>query len=144
MEGAYYNGQYLNRLERLGYSQAEIDNKLESAFEEMFYGPEGVRLCHCAGPDMMYIEDTGNHDVRTEGMSYGMMLCVQTDHKAEFDALWSWVMHYMYMQDGPNAEVCVRRFWNTPLRDGPRRYYDNCLYFFALLALSGRYRIWPL
>lgn len=25
-----------------------------------------------------------------------------------------------------------------------RRYYDNCLYFFALLALSGRYRIWPL
>jgi len=144
MEGAYYNGQYLNRLERLGYSQAEIDNKLESTFEEMFYGPEGVRLCHCAGPDMMYIEDTGNHDVRTEGMSYGMMLCVQTDHKAEFDALWSWVMHYMYMQDGPNAEVCVRRFWNTPLRDGPRRYYDNCLYFFALLALSGRYRIWPL
>ena len=144
MEGAYYNGQYLNRLERLGYSQAEIDNKLERTFEEMFYGPEGVRLCHCAGPDMMYIEDTGNHDVRTEGMSYGMMLCVQTDHKAEFDALWSWVMHYMYMQDGPNAEVCVRRFWNTPLRDGPRRYYDNCLYFFALLALSGRYRIWPL
>ena len=144
MEGAYYNGQYLNRLERLGYSQAEIDNKLESTFEEMFYGPEGVRLCHCAGPDMMYIEDTGNDDVRTEGMSYGMMLCVQTDHKAEFDALWSWVMHYMYMQDGPNAEVCVRRFWNTPLRDGPRRYYDNCLYFFALLALSGRYRIWPL
>lgn len=41
MEGAYYNGQYLNRLERLGYSQAEIDNKLESTFEEMFYGPEG-------------------------------------------------------------------------------------------------------
>ena len=39
MEGAYYNGQYLNRLERLGYSQAEIDNKLESTFEEMFYGP---------------------------------------------------------------------------------------------------------
>ena len=33
MEGAYYNGQYLNRLERLGYSQAEIDNKLESTFE---------------------------------------------------------------------------------------------------------------
>lgn len=93
---------------------------------------------------LAYIEDTGNHDVRTEGMSYGMMLCVQTDHKAEFDALWSWVMHYMYMQDGSNAEVCVRRFWNTPLRDGPRRYYDNCLYFFALLALSGRYRIWPL
>ena len=24
----------------------------------------------------------------------------------------------------------VRDFWNTPLRKGNRRYYDNCLYFF--------------
>lgn len=38
-----------------------------------------------------------------------------------------------------NAEAFVRRFWQTPLRTGERRYYDNCLYFFALLALSGRY-----
>ena len=31
-------------------------------------------------------------------------------------------------------------FWNTPLRKGERRYYDNCLYFFAFLALSGNYK----
>ena len=93
MEGAYYNGQYLNRLERLGYSQAEIDNKLERTFEEMFYGPEGVRLCHCAGPDMMYIEDTGNHDVRTEGMSYAMMFCVQMNRQKEFDCLWRCLLY---------------------------------------------------
>ena len=103
MEGAYYNGQYLNRLERLGYSQAEIDNKLESTFEEMFYGPEGVRLCHCAGPDMMYIEDTGNHDVRTEGMSYAMMFCVQMNRQKEFDCLWRWVVTHMYLTEGENA-----------------------------------------
>ncbi len=36
----------------------------------------------------------------------------------------------------------VRDFWNTPLRKGDRRYYDNCLYFFSLLMLSGRYRIY--
>ena len=36
----------------------------------------------------------------------------------------------------------VERFWNEPLRKGERRYYDNCLYFFAFLALSGNYRIW--
>ena len=34
------------------------------------------------------------------------------------------------------------RFWNTPLRMGERRYYDNWLYMFAMLALSGEYRIW--
>lgn len=38
-----------------------------------------------------------------------------------------------------NAEIFVRRFWNTQLRTGERRYYDNCLYFFALLALSGKF-----
>jgi len=44
--------------------------------------------------------------------------------------------------DGAYARRCVELFWNTPLRTGARRYYDNCLYFFALLALSGHYRIW--
>ncbi|BCJ94290.1 hypothetical protein acsn021_18590 [Anaerocolumna cellulosilytica] len=36
----------------------------------------------------------------------------------------------------------VREFWNTPLRTGERRYYDNCLYFFSLLMLAGKYRIY--
>lgn len=36
----------------------------------------------------------------------------------------------------------VERFWRLPMRTGKRRYYDNCLYFFAFLALSGNYRIW--
>ena len=36
----------------------------------------------------------------------------------------------------------VREFWNTPLRRGDRRYYDNCLYFFSLLMLSGKYKIY--
>ncbi|KGE19099.1 glycosyl hydrolase family 8 [Paenibacillus wynnii] len=43
---------------------------------------------------------------------------------------------------GDNARASVELFWNTPLRTGPRRYYDNCLYLFTLLALSGNYRIW--
>lgn len=38
----------------------------------------------------------------------------------------------------------VNKFWEQPLRKGNRRYYDNMLYFFALLALSGNYRIWKL
>lgn len=41
--------------------------------------------------------------------------------------------------DSPYAEDWLRRFWNTPLRRGDRRYYDNCLYFFCLLMLSGGY-----
>ncbi|MBU9721776.1 MULTISPECIES: glycosyl hydrolase family 8 [Bacillaceae] len=44
--------------------------------------------------------------------------------------------------DGPHSKEFVEKFWNTPLRDGDRRYYDNCLYLFAMLALSGKFRIW--
>ena len=40
------------------------------------------------------------------------------------------------------VKECVDRLWNTPLRTGDRRYYDNFLYMFAMLALSGNYRIY--
>ena len=44
--------------------------------------------------------------------------------------------------DDSYAKQCVEKFWNTPLRTGDRRYYDNFLYMFAMLALSGNYRIY--
>ena len=43
---------------------------------------------------------------------------------------------------GKYREEAVKKFWNTPLRKGDRRYYDNCLYLFAFLALSGNYKIY--
>jgi len=36
----------------------------------------------------------------------------------------------------------VKDFWNTPLRKGERRYYDNCLYIFCLMMLGGEYKIY--
>ena len=43
---------------------------------------------------------------------------------------------------GPHRMDWVRDFWHLPLRKGDRRYYDNCLYFFSLLMLAGRYVIY--
>jgi oligosaccharide reducing-end xylanase len=43
---------------------------------------------------------------------------------------------------GPHRINAVRRFYEMPMRTDKRRYYDNCLYFFTLLALSGNYRIY--
>lgn len=42
----------------------------------------------------------------------------------------------------PLSREWVLRFWRTPPRRGERRYYDNCLYFFCLLMLAGRYTQW--
>lgn len=101
MAGAYQTGIYRNVLKEFGYEETAITERLEQTFETIFYGTEAERFYHEAGDDMAYLEDTGNHDVRTEGMSYGMMVCVQLDKKAEFDRLWKWVRTYMYIPEGP-------------------------------------------
>ena len=36
----------------------------------------------------------------------------------------------------------LREFAEMQPRKGRRRYYDNCLYFFCLLMLTGDYRIY--
>ncbi|MBR6186597.1 MAG: xylanase [Clostridia bacterium] len=46
------------------------------------------------------------------------------------------------VSDSPYADEYLLHFWNTPLRKGKRRYYDNCLYFFCLLMLAGYYQIY--
>ena len=90
MAGAYETKQYRNVFEECGYTREEIEKRVQDTFQTIFYGSEEERFYHEAGVDMGYMEDTGNHDVRTEGMSYGMMVCVQLNRKAEFDRLWKW------------------------------------------------------
>lgn len=101
MKGAFYTGEYRNVFAECGYSQEEIDKKLKDAFETCFYHEED-RFYFESGEDMAYFEDTGNLDVRTEGMSYAMMMCVQLDWKEQFDRIWKWVKTYMYLKEGWN------------------------------------------
>jgi oligosaccharide reducing-end xylanase len=44
--------------------------------------------------------------------------------------------------ESDHREQYIKMFWDLTLRTDRRRYYDNLLYFFSLLALSGRYRIY--
>ena len=103
MQGVFANGSCRNVFAECGYSRKEIDARVESAFQTIFYGSEDERFYHPVDGGMGYLEDTGNHDARTEGMSYGMMMCVQLDKKEEFDRIWKWARTYMYMEDGENA-----------------------------------------
>lgn len=92
--------KYRNLFLESGKTEEEITKKLEEIWNTFFYGPEEERIYHPAGDDMGYLEDTGNHDARTEGMSYGMMICVQLDKKEEFDRIWKWACTYMWMEEG--------------------------------------------
>lgn len=100
---AFETGKYRNLLLEAGYDEQEIKNRLDDMFNTMFYGPDDERIYFPVGDDMGYITDTGNNDVRTEGMSYGMMICVQLDKKKEFDRIWKWTYTNMYLESGRNA-----------------------------------------
>ena len=134
-EGAFYTKKYRNVFLELGFSEEEINKKVEAAFNEMFYGEEDKRIYHTLGEDMGYIVDTGSIDVRTEGMSYGMMMCVQLNKKDEFDRLWRWAQKYMWNDRGEHSGYFA---WSCDL-DGTRRsqgpapdgeeYFSMALFF---------------
>ncbi len=101
--GAFATDQYRNLFhEYLGKSDAEIDAKLAAAWQHYFRGDENSqRLFYVVPGDMAYVPDINNHDVRTEGLSYAMMICVQLDHQAEFNQIWRYAKHYMGHDSGP-------------------------------------------
>ncbi len=102
--GAFATGTYRNLFAEAGHTPAEISAKLDTAFQQLFHGnPETQSVFFPAGKNaqgpLAYVTDWANHDVRTEGMSYGMMIAVQLNKKDEFDALWNWAKTYMYIGD---------------------------------------------
>ncbi|PJF35185.1 MAG: glycoside hydrolase [Candidatus Thermofonsia Clade 1 bacterium] len=96
-KGAFFTGNYPNLLAEAGYSQAAIEARIEQVWNTLFYGDDQTeRVYYPVGDDMAYILDVNHNDVRSEGMSYGMMIAVQLNKKEEFDRLWKWARTYMY------------------------------------------------
>lgn len=95
----FASGNYRNYFLDLGYGEKEVSEKLDQIFNDLFFGKDKVYFE--VGDSMAYVSDVKNHDVRTEGMSYGMMAAVQLDKKEIFDRLWRWAKKYMQHQDGP-------------------------------------------
>ncbi len=95
--GAFATGQYRNLFkEYLGKTDAEIEARVSGAWRQLREGdPDSQRLYYPVAGDMAYIPDINSNDVRTEGLSYGMMICVQLDQRAEFNRLWQFAKHYM-------------------------------------------------
>lgn len=103
-QGAFYTGEYPNLLAEWGLSEEEIQERIDAVWETYFYGDEDTeRLYYPVGDDMAYIYGVADGDVRSEGMSYGMMIAVQLDKQEEFDRIWTWARTYMYHDEGERA-----------------------------------------
>ena len=155
--GAYATGNYWNLFAESGHSQTEIRKKINGAFQQLFHGDwTNQTIYYSAGANsngaLAFITDIQHEDVRTEGLSYGMMIAVQLDKKTEFDALWNWSKTFLYHADpkhpscgfstNPRAKKFVAALWNTPAPAGIERYYEGLLYLMALLHCSGEFQIW--
>jgi oligosaccharide reducing-end xylanase len=147
-QGAYATGKYRNLFAEDGHSQAEIRAKVDAAYSQLFHGdPQTQAIVFSAGSNangpLMYVTDWANHDVRTEGMSYGMMIAVQLGKKAEFDAIWNWAKTYMYTADptAPSYEFFAWSCNTDGTHNSEGAAPDGESYFAMALLFAGNR--WP-
>lgn len=142
--GAFASGQYRNLFAELGKSPAEIRQKIDGAFQQLFHGnPTNQTVYYAAGSNsngpLAYLTDIKHNDVRSEGLSYGMIIAVQLDKKAEFDAIWNWSKTYLYVTETNHPSYGFFR-WQARTNGVPmsqfvapdgEEYYVMALYFAA-------------
>lgn len=137
--GAFATGRYRNLFaEHLGRSEAELTAKIDATWRQFAEGdPATQQLFYTVPGEMTYVPDINNRDVRTEGQSYGMMLAVQLDRRAEFDRIWRWTKTHMLNRDGRFAGYFG---WHcksdgTKLSEGPasdgEEWFTMALFFAA-------------
>lgn len=134
-KGGFETHQYRNLLAELGYTEQQIDAKLNELFDALFTGPD--RIYFELPDEMAIISDVKNHDARTEGMSYGMMIAVQLDRKDIFDRLFRWAKKYMQMTDGKQKGYfawSVKPDGSSPARGAAA---DGELYFITSLIFAS-------
>ncbi|RKS80064.1 oligosaccharide reducing-end xylanase [Motilibacter peucedani] len=111
-------GHYANVFEEAGYSHHAVKRKIDAAWNQLFHGNpgtapdyfDGQSIYYQVSPDMGYVTDVANHDVRTEGIGYAMMIAVQLGKKHEFDSLWNFAKTNMQLQSGPTKYFFA---WHT-------------------------------
>ena len=131
-------GESRNVFVELGYAPAQVEAKVKAVFNEVFRGPNKVYFE--VGDTLGYVSDIKNHDARTEGMSYGMMIAVQLNEKDIFDRLWRWSTKYMQHQSGPRKGYFAWSCKTDGTHNAEGAASDGELYFItALIFASNRW-----
>jgi len=138
-QGAYESGVYRNMFAEFGYSEAEVTARLNKVYDQLFHSTdtENKALFIPVGTDMAYIWDVGNNDVRSEGMSYGMMMALQMDRQDDFNKLWKWASTYSLNKTGElkgyfawKVSTSGQVLDAAPAPDG-EEYFATALFFAA-------------
>lgn len=88
-------------IEDLGYSRDQVNERLNDAFNQLFFGDAATSSIFRDLGTSGYVEDINNHDVRTDSMGYGMLVTAQLNQRRIFDKLWGWTKAHMLSKSGP-------------------------------------------
>ncbi len=139
--GAYFTGEYTNLFTKyLGKTQAQVDQKMQSLWNHFFTVNGQNTVYYETNNNMAYIYDTGNQDVRTEGMSYGLMICVQMGDQEKFDKIWRWAKTYMQYPQGHQKAGLFGWQCHTDgsfIGDNPSCAPDGEMYFLTALWFAS-------
>ena len=136
--GAYNSGNYRNLFVEAGYKPSDVQTKVDAAWQQLFYGSDNnQRVYYPVGTDEAYILDVGNNDVRSEGMSYGMMIAVQLDKKSEFDRLWKWAKKNMQHASGARKGYFAWQVSKDGVKLDPNPASDGEEYFATALFMAA-------
>lgn len=130
----------------LGKSDEETQAKIEATWKHFFtpgdlsmYEADDQSPVYYLSGDDAFIMDTGNNDVRTEGMSYGMIISAQLDHPDEFEKLWRWSKANMaYAPGSPWDGYFCWQCTTDGKKLGGSNASDGELYFVTSLLLAGK------
>ena len=145
-----------------GKSQTEVDSKVSTAVDR-FFGigtgepstptrDAGYRCYYELPQDrsMAFVWAADSNDIRSEGMSYGLMIAVQMDMQEQFDKLWKFAKAHSQYTDGsvPAWRYYFRwrgqlntgspNNWQISWADGDGPAPDGDEYYAAALYLADR------
>ena len=123
-KGGFETQKYRNVFVEAGYSPKDVEARLNQVFEEVFYGPDKVYFE--VEDSLAYVSDIKNNDVRTEGMSYGMMVAVQLDKKDVFDKL----------SAGARSICSIRKVLSRDISHGAARQTEPAMHRARLLTAN--------
>ncbi|HVZ35583.1 MAG TPA: glycosyl hydrolase family 8 [Polyangiaceae bacterium] len=147
----------------LGKSDAEVEDKVGTAVNRFFGigtdepdtldAANGYRCYHelPQDPSLAFIWAPDSNDIRSEGMSYGMILAVQRDLHEQFDRLWKFAKTYMQFADDTSVSAWADYFrwqgrvdpadpmnWAITFGDTTSPAPDGDQYFAAALYLAAQ------
>ena len=136
--GAYYTGDYTSPFKTLlGKTDKDIQDKIDELWNH-YFGGQNDKTVYYEDRDGGYIVDINNNDIRSEGMSYGMMIAVQTNHREQFDKLWNWAKKHMWKDPATGGSGYFA--WQAN-RDGSVRDWGNApdgeIYFMMSLLFAA-------